>query len=487
MTIRSLGLRLAALLLPLLLPLTPALMSCGGGGDDAGSPGGGSAAPLLTSPAPLADGLSGTLTLTATPDAGSSVAAVEFQVDGATVGSEDSTAPYSVSIDTTQWASGQHVVRARTRDAAGNRSGWAAATVRFAGSRGIAAGFTKNEAWVSGLSNATAFAQAPAPDGRLFIAEQGGALRVVKNGVLLAAPFHSFTVDSSNERGLIGVTLHPNFASNGVVYVYHTRINGGARNNRVTRLTAATPAADVSNGSETSIIDLPDLGATNHNGGGMKFGADGKLYVAVGDNADSAAAQNLASLLGKMLRLNDDGSIPTDNPFYASSTGQARAVWAYGLRNPFTFAVQPGTGRMHINDVGEQTWEEINLGAAGANYGWPASEGPDNVGAGVTAPLFAYKHSAAIPAGSGSGGFFVGFAIAGGAFYPASGPFPAAYRGNYFFADFINRFIGVLDLANGNVAYSFASLTGLPVDMLVGTDGALLVLTRGAVTRITSP
>jgi glucose/arabinose dehydrogenase len=142
---------------------------------------------------------------------------------------------------------------------------------------------------------------------------------------------------------------------------------------------------------------------------------------------------------------------------------------------------------MHINDVGQDTWEEINLGAAGANYGWPGSEGPDNVSGGITGPLFTYKHGDAAPAGSGAGGFFVGFAIAGGAFYPAAGPFPAGYRGNYFFADYVSQFVGVLDLANGNAAYAFARLGGSPVDVLVGTDGALHVLTRGAITRITAP
>ena len=107
--------------------------------------------------------------------------------------------------------------------------------------------------------------------------------------------------------------------------------------------------------------------------------------------------------------------------------------------------------------------------------------------AGVTAPLFAYKHSAASPPGSGPGGFFVGFAITGGAFYPDSGSFPAAYRGNYFFADFVNRFVARLDLANSNAAYAFANLSGDPVDILAGIDGALYVLTRGSVTRISSP
>src|SRR5205823_6118401 len=115
--------------------------------------------------------------------------------------------------------------------------------------------------------------------------------------------------------------------------------------------------------------------ATNHNGGATHFGPDGKLWIAVGENANGANSQTLTNLLGKMLRINSDGTIPTDNPFYNTATGQNRAIWALGLRNPYTFTFQPGTGRMHINDVGQNTWEEIDVGVAGANYGWPSTEG----------------------------------------------------------------------------------------------------------------
>ncbi|MFO1286519.1 MAG: PQQ-dependent sugar dehydrogenase [Rubrivivax sp.] len=325
----------------------------------------------LAAPLPLADGIDGVLALSAEASDDTGVVAVEFQVDSAAVGSEVTAAPCATTVDSTRWASGQHVVRARARDAAGSRSPWASAMVRFAGNRALPAGFTEDEAWVPGLSAATAFAQAG--DGRFFVAEQGGTLRVVKGGVLLPVPFHTFDVDSNGERGLIGIALHPNFASNGYVYAYHTRFNGGPYNNRVTRLVAA---GDVSTGVETLVIDLPNLSdATNHNGGAMKFGADGKLYVAVGDNVQPTRAPDVGDPFGKMLRLNDDGTFPIDNPFHATQPDWGRAVWASGLRNAFTFAVQPGTGRMHINDVGQATWEEINLGAAGANYGWPASEG----------------------------------------------------------------------------------------------------------------
>lgn len=461
---------------------------CGGGG---GGSSGDTQVPTvtLTAPANFADNLSGTLTLSATASDDVGVASVEFQLDGVTIATTSSGPPYQANVATAGYASGQHVIRARSRDGAGNISAWASATVRFGGTVGVPAGFTKNEAWVGALSAATAFAQAP--DGRLFVAEQGGNLRVVKNGALLTTPFLQLVVDSAGERGLLGVALHPSFATNGFVYVYYTTATGGTHN-RVSRFTASGLNPDVvSANSEVFIADLPALSAaTNHNGGAIHFGIDGKLYVAVGDNASSANSQDLNSPLGKMLRFNDDGSIPSDNPFCTTAGLQRCAVWARGLRNPFTFAVQPGTGTLHINDVGQGTWEEVNVGAAGANFGWPGSEGPDNVTAGITGPLFAYKHSAAAPAGSGPGGFFTGLAITGGTFYPSTGAsavFPAPLRGNYFFADFSTRFVGRLDAANGNAAYAFANLAGNPVDMLAGSDGALYVLTRTAITRISAP
>ena len=462
------------------------LAGCGGGGGSYTPP------PVLdtttqtatlTAPADLAAGLTGIVTLSATAADNVGVSSVEFQIDGVPIGSADTSAPFGTSLDTSAYPSGQHVLRARAADAAGNVSAWSTALVKFGGSVTQPSGFTPNESWVTGLSSATAFAQAP--DGRFFVAEQGGALRVVKNGALLATPFASFAVDSNGERGLIGVTLDPAFATNGFVYIYSTRTAGGSHN-RISRLTAN---GDVTaTGSELTLVDLPNLSsATNHNGGGMHFGADGKLYVGVGENANPPQAQDLSLPFGKLLRFNADGSIPSDNPFFATQSGLGRAVWAYGLRNPFTFAVQPGTGRIHINDVGQNTWEEIDVGAAGANYGWPASEGPDNVTAGITGPLFTYKHSDASPLGSGAGGFFKGFAIAGGSFYPSSGAFPAGYRDQYYFADFVSQFVGRVDMANGNAAYAFASLSGSPVDLIVGSDSAVYVLTRGNVTRISSP
>jgi glucose/arabinose dehydrogenase len=278
------------------------------------------------------------------------------------------------------------------------------------------------------------------------------------------------------------VAAHPNFASNGYVYVYYTTPSGGTHN-RISRFVAN---GDVAGGAEQVLVDLPTLGANNHNGGALHFGVDGKLYVGVGDNQVSANAQNLGSPFGKLLRFNDDGSIPSDNPFFNSQSGLARAVWAYGLRNPFGFAIQPGTGRIHINDVGEQAWEEVNLGTAGANFGWPQSEGPNNVGPGITGPLFAYPQSTPTPPGSGPGGFFTGASVTGSVFYPTNGNFPAAYRGQYYFTDWLGNFVARMDLANGNAVYTFATL-GNPLALLVMPDGALLVAKRWVISRITAP
>ena len=326
-------------------------------------------------------------------------------------------------------------------------------------------GFSETQ-FATGLAAPTAMAFAP--DGRLFVAEQGGALRVVKNGTLLSQPFVTVTVDSSGERGLLGVAFDPNFTANGFVYIYYTATTPTIHN-RVSRFTASGDVALP--GSEVPILDLNNLsGATNHNGGAIHFGPDGKLYIAVGDNANGANAQSFSTLLGKILRITSDGSIPSDNPFFNSTTGNNGAIWALGLRNPYTFTFQPGSGRMFINDVGENTWEEIDDGIAGSNYGWPTTEGPTSDPR-FRGPIFSYGH------GSSS---TTGCAITGGAFYnPPSARFPASYVGDYFFADFCSGWIRKLDPGNGNSVADFASGAASPVGLLVGSDGLLYYLTRG--------
>lgn len=314
-----------------------------------------------------------------------------------------------------------------------------------------------------------------APDGRLFVTQQGGQLRVIKNGTLLSAPFVSLSVDSTGERGLLGVTFHPNFPSAPYVYVYYTTSTSPIHN-RVSRFRANGDVAEAD--SEEQILDLDNLTtATNHNGGAIHFGPDGKLYVAVGENANPDNAKELTNRLGKVLRINADGSIPTDNPFYTTATGLNRSIWALGLRNPFTFAFQRGSSRMFINDVGQSTWEEINFGVKGANYGWPTSEGPTSDAA-FRSPTYAYRHSGDPPTGC---------AIAGGAFYnPVTARFPSGYVGDYFFADLCGGWIYVYDLTTRKVT-PFANGIANPVDLKVGPDGALYYLARGSnsVGRIT--
>jgi glucose/arabinose dehydrogenase len=333
----------------------------------------------------------------------------------------------------------------------------------------VPAGFT--DTLVAGnLSNATAMAIAP--DGRIFVCLQEGTLRVVKNGALLPTPFLSVTVNASGERGLLGVAFDPNFNTNGFVYVYYTATTP-ALHNRVSRFTASGDVAVA--GSETVLLDLDNLSAaTNHNGGAMHFGPDGKLYVAVGENATPSNSQTLSNLLGKVLRINADGSIPADNPFFNAATGKNRAIWALGLRNPYTFNFQPGTGRMFINDVGQNAFEEINDGIGGSNYGWPTCEGQSCGGtppANYRAPLYIYGHSGAAPTGC---------AITGGAFYnPVTQQFPNEYAGKYFFADFCTSFIRTIDPASPATSTGFATGAASPVDLQVATDGSLYYLQRG--------
>jgi glucose/arabinose dehydrogenase len=322
---------------------------------------------------------------------------------------------------------------------------------------------------VGGLASPTAMEFAP--DGRLFVAEQRGTLRVVKSGANLATFLDiSGRVDSAGERGLLGLAFDPAFSNNHYVYLYYTQRATGTTpaHNRVIRVTARGDRAVA--GSKKLILRLDNLSsATNHNGGAIHFGEDGKLYVAVGDNANGENAQSLRNLKGKILRINKDGTIPRDNPFYKRATGRNRAIWALGLRNPFSFAIQPHKGKVFINDVGEQTWEEINQGAAGANYGWPRYEGPES-NPSYRSPVFAYRQGSTNTTGC---------AITGGAFYnPTTRQFPRGYLGDYFFADFCSGWIRRLDAATGDVT-GFATGLSSTVDLKVSKGGSLYYLSRG--------
>ncbi|MDQ3658118.1 MAG: PQQ-dependent sugar dehydrogenase [Actinomycetota bacterium] len=330
-----------------------------------------------------------------------------------------------------------------------------------AGAASVPDGFTASP--VAEVGDPTAMAVAA--DGRIFVAQKGGGLRIIENGTLKKRPFAEFRVNSLGERGLLGVALHPNFAANKFVYVYRT-VAKPKVHNEVVRVRA--DGDRMVPGSQKVILRLNSLDAERHNGGAIHFGTGGKLYVAVGDNGREGSPQRLKNLFGKMLRINADGSIPRSNPFYKQASGKNRAIWALGLRNPYSFAVRPGTGAVYINDVGEMTWEEINAGKAGANYGWPIKEGPESANR-FRAPIHAYRHD-------GTSG---GCAITGGTFYDPQAPqFPSSYEGDYFFTDFCGGYIRRYDPETDSVS-GFATGLSQPVDLQVSPDGSLYTLERG--------
>ncbi|HET6543464.1 MAG TPA: PQQ-dependent sugar dehydrogenase [Chryseolinea sp.] len=324
----------------------------------------------------------------------------------------------------------------------------------------------------NGITDPTTMAFAP--DGRIFVAQQAGKLRVIKNNALLPTPFISLTVSSSGERGLLGIAIDPDFLTNNYIYLYYT-VPGSPPHNRISRFTADGDVALV--GSESIVLELDPLsGATIHNGGAMHFGKDGKLYVAIGENGTSSNAQNLDTYHGKLLRINKDGSVPAGNPFTTGSE-QRKRVWAYGLRNPYTFSIHPTTGRILVNDVGQGTWEEINDATTGGkNFGWPTTEGifNSNTYPTFTNPIYAYPH------GSGDG---KGCAIVGGTFFsPTTSNYPSSYLGRYFFQEFCNVWINTLDLSGGSaVRAPFATgISGGALAITVGPDGNLYYLGRSA-------
>lgn len=332
----------------------------------------------------------------------------------------------------------------------------------------------KAEVFVTGLSKPVDFQADPTSPTRFYVVEQTGAIRVIEDGKLLQKPFLKLDKDQFTDRGweqgLLGLAFDPDYAKNKRFYVNYTNKKGDTH---ISRFVATSPTeADLK--SETVILEI-DQPYSNHNGGGLRFGTrDRMLYIGMGDGGSAGDpqghAQNLNSLLGKMLRIDvttppPEGKtyvVPKDNPFVGKEGGGARPeIWAYGLRNPWRFEFD-SKGRLWIGDVGQDKWEWIHLQPAeskgGENYGWNIMEGevpfrpkkgekPDT--SKFVKPLYAYKH---IPGAGISGG-----SITGGFYY--EGKKVTAFKNRYVFAEFMAGIVWSLEITNNNKAFGLVDHT----------------------------
>lgn len=221
-----------------------------------------------------------------------------------------------------------------------------------------------------------------ADDGRIFVTEKLGSIRVIENGVLLSEPVGDIKVENIGDGGMLGIALHPNFTKNHLFYVYYTYSNSTGLFNKVLMLQE----------SKNRIIDSRTIldgipGSEFRDGGRIKFGPDGMLYISTGDASMPKLSQDLNSLAGKILRISGDGTIPKDNPFSNSP------VYAYGFRNVQGMTWDPESRELYASDLGAAGNDEINLVSPGKNYGWPDEECNKNKNTKNTAPLLCYNPS----------------------------------------------------------------------------------------------
>ncbi len=303
-----------------------------------------------------------------------------------------------------------------------------------------------------------------APDGRVFVCEQGGRLRVVRAGKLLRKPFVTVPTRPIEEEGLLGVAFDPTFVRTRRVYVLYTALSPNRRN-VIAHYTASGDTALP--GSERIVFEFDTHDAHQHVGGALRFGRDGMLYATSGECGDGAKSHSLSSTAGKVIRIRPDGSIPSDNPFPTETRGRHGAIWARGFRNAFALDIHPRTGRAFVNDVGGSLVEEVDELKRGADYGWPIAEGP-SPNATLVNPIHSYTHGD-------------GCAITGGAFYAPSTPsFAPEWRDGYFFAEYCANEIRWLSPARPPRVTTFGrSRVPGPVDLRVAADGALWYLARG--------
>jgi len=327
------------------------------------------------------------------------------------------------------------------------------------------------------LSTPTAAAQSPLDSNVWYVAERAGRLQRVDAGAgtQTTALDLSSRASVDGEGGLLGVALHPSFAQNGQVFAYYTRPgdSGVAIRSVLSRFTSTDGGLSFLLGSEQVLVDVPQS-ATNHVGGTIQFGPDGKLYLGLGDGGDDPSrAQNLGELRGKLLRVNVDAgspyAIPPDNPFVGVA-GARGEIWALGFRNPYRWSFDAITGALWVADVGESSWEEIDLVTRGGNYGWPAREGAhcritgDCNAPGLVDPIVEYSH-------------FDGCAVIGG--FVSRGASLPGLAGTYVYGDLCSRTLwGATPIGAGS--YSTRELLPAAPETFVGfaqaRDGELLVL-----------
>jgi glucose/arabinose dehydrogenase/chitodextrinase len=411
------------------------------------------------------------LAATASDDVG--VQSVQFFLDGTTSLGVDTTAPYLGEWNSTTASNGAHTLTAIARDTAGAQTTSSGVAVTTANPAFV------NEVVVPGISAATTIAFLPG--GRMLVGELTEKIWVVQPGANQPDPTPFLQLDGSlvtDEQGLLDILPDQNFAQNGFYYVFYTRGASGGNHNRVSRFTANGNGTVT--GSEVRLWEDPEPAGDGLMGGSLAFGTDGKIYISHGEHFTPADAQRLDSPRGKILRINKDGTIPTDNPFYDGAGPHADEIWALGLRNPFRMSIDPVTGRMYIGDVGSgdhsSAIEEVNLGARGANYGWPVCEGPCGV-SGMTNPIYSYPHGGRDAC------------VIGGIVYRGS-QFPSEYYGSYFFGDYVQHTVRRMKLdGNGNLSQlmsfwpSDGTLDNLdmgdPVKIVEGPDGALYYVDIG--------
>ena len=295
----------------------------------------------------------------------------------------------------------------------------------------------------SGLSSPLYLTAPPADQSRLFVVEQTGTIRIIKDGALLATPFLDVSgeITSGGEQGLLGMAFDPNYASTGRFVVHYTDKSG---NTHLSMFTVSSNP-DVADPASEQVILTAQQPFSNHNGGQVLFGPDGFLYLGLGDGGSEGdpqgRGQDRSDLLGSILRIDVHGaapySVPPDNPFVGQS-GIQPEIWSYGLRNPWRFSFDRATGDLYVADVGQDSYEEVDVMPAasgagkGANFGWNIMEGKHCYNAascdqnGLTLPVYEYTHGE-------------GCSITGG--YVYRGAALPALQGLYFFADFCQGWI----------------------------------------------